>query len=282
MLFNKILINNLFVLMKCNLLDIFNLTSYHQINYTKIANFLLKNFSLNQDAKLYLTNRSIFNEKIFVVSYQLPVNYNEQIIKVSLLIYLPSNFPNDIEFYFEKKPNLVLSDYYSNKIINRKNLRINFAFFCNWIPEKLNLFEILENLKLNFNVSFPVFNSNKFNNVYEGSCILNYNNCLEIIFKGIDVYIKFKHPFFNNNKKIIKINDKNLVPLGKYKYEEKIIGKGGFGRVFKGIDENNNLIAIKQIDLEEDNKKESINLIKNEINIMKIMEKNNKYSVKDF
>jgi serine/threonine protein kinase len=81
----------------------------------------------------------------------------------------------------------------------------------------------------------------------------------------------FNHPFFN---------DKNLISLGKYKYEEKIIGKGGFGRVFKGIDENNNPIAIKQIDLVDDEKKETIKEIKNEINIMKIMQKDNKYSIK--
>ena len=81
----------------------------------------------------------------------------------------------------------------------------------------------------------------------------------------------FNHPFFN---------DKNLISLGKYKYEEKIIGKGGFGRVFKGIDENNNPIAIKQIDLVDDEKKETIDEIKNEINIMKIMQKDNKYSIK--
>jgi serine/threonine protein kinase len=92
----------------------------------------------------------------------------------------------------------------------------------------------------------------------------------------------FNHPFFkvNDDEKEIKINDNNLITLGKYKYEEKIIGKGGFGRVFKGIDENNNPIAIKQIDLEDDNRQETINLIKNEINIMKTMQKNNEYSVK--
>jgi len=88
---------------------------------------------------------------------------------------------------------------------------------------------------------------------------------------------KFKK---KDKKNEIKIDDENLKLLGKYKYEDEIIGKGGFGKVYKGIDENYNLIAIKVIDLVKNKKQEYLSLIKNEINIMKEMQKNNKYLVK--
>ena len=107
--------------------------------------------------------------------------------------------------------------------------------------------------------------------------INNVNNEIKKELTDITSNNYFEQSFFKVNE---ITNDNNLISLGKYKYEEKIIGKGGFGRVFKGIDENNNQIAIKQIDLEDGKRQEIISLIKNEINIMKIMQKDNKYSVK--
>ena len=174
--------------------------------------------------------------------------------------------------YVAYGPNLAVHKIDEYKLRNNnKNENINYDYNEDIIYQNNNnkyLKEINELKQNNNNYK------NKIKNLEEDIKKLNEENLeLKKIINQKNIKVKDK-------KKEIKINYKNLKPLGKYKYEEKIIGKGGFGRVFKGIDENNNLIAIKQIDLEDDNRQETINLIKNEINIMKIMQKDNKYSVK--
>ena len=182
--------------MSNNILSIMNQTSYNSLYYQKIINFFSKNFSSNSNSKIYLINRSILNERIFAVKYELPVNYNNSIINVSLLIYLPSNFPSDIEFYLEKKANIVVSNNYSDELINRHNLRINLDFFCNWDRDKLNFSEIIETLKFNFNKSFPVFkNINSFEN-FGGCCVLENNY---IIMQDIHFGNNYNNQIINTN-----------------------------------------------------------------------------------
>ena len=63
-------------------------------------------------------------------------------------------------------------------------------------------------------------------------------------------------------------NNKNLIGIERYKFTSKnIIGKGGFGFVYKALDlKTNENVALKQIYFENEEEKSSII---NEINIMK-------------
>ncbi len=72
-------------------------------------------------------------------------------------------------------------------------------------------------------------------------------------------------------------NNKNLVGIERYKFNFKnIIGKGGFGNVYKALDLNTEEnVAIKQIIFEDEEEKSSII---NEINLMKSI--NSYYSIK--
>ena len=72
-------------------------------------------------------------------------------------------------------------------------------------------------------------------------------------------------------------NNKNLVGIERYKFNFKdIIGKRGFGNVYKALDLNTEEnVAIKQIIFEDEEEKSSII---NEINLMKSI--NSYYSIK--
>ena len=96
-----------------SILNILNQTSYNPSYYQKITNFFINNFSSKTNSKIYLISHSI--DRIFVVGYELPVIYNNKTINVSLLIYFPSNFPFDIEFFLEKKHNIVVNYNYQMK-----------------------------------------------------------------------------------------------------------------------------------------------------------------------
>ena len=193
--------------MNNNIFYIINQTSYNPSYYQTILNFFIKNFSTNSKTKIYLINRPILNERIFVVKYELPVKFNKQTFDVSLLIYFPSSFPLDIEFYLENKINLAINNNYSNEVINRNNLRLNLDFFCNWDSNKLNFSEIIGNLQCNFDASFPVFRSMNSNEEHEGCCILN--NIIQEIFLGKcnEQPNSIKNINGNNNINYSKLND---------------------------------------------------------------------------
>ena len=212
------------------ILNIIKQTSYNQLYYPKIIKFLSNNFSSNSKTKIYLINRSILNERIFVVKFDLPVNYNNKINNVSLLIYFPSNFPFDIEFYFEKTKNLVINNNYSNEIINRNSLRINLDYFCNWDSDKLNFSEIIETLKYNFNESFPILINNNSKENYGGSCILENNNIIQEIYFG------------NNNNNFNNQIDNNVIKINNINYNNNKIINQSFknNNNFKNNYDNNN------------------------------------------
>ena len=214
--------------MNNNILYIINQTSYNPSNYQKIINFFVKNFSSNSNSKIYLINHPILNEIIFVVKYELPVKFGNQTIDVSLLIYFPSIFPLDIEFYLENKKHLCVNYNYSNDVINRENLKLNLDFFCNWDSDKLNFSEIIKTLQLNFNTVFPAFksmNSNEYLN-YKGCCILN--NVYQEVYLGnnnnhqlnIDINNNYVSNRNNNNGNNINRNN-NVIQFRNPKINQK-------------------------------------------------------------
>ena len=226
--------------MNNNIFSIINQTTYNKLNYQKIIKFFLENFSSNSNSKIYLIERPILNEKIFVVRYELPVKFKNQTINVSLLIYFPSNFPFDIEFYLENRFNIAINNNYSNEVINRNTLRINLDFFCNWDKDKLNFSEIINTLQYNFNDSFPVFRSNISIENPGGCCNLN-NIIQEIHLRNNQINnVILKNE--NNNNNINSNNNKSNL-----NFNNNLINNYDNNNINHNINKNNNINSMSYI-----------------------------------
>ena len=130
-----------------------------------LKNFIIDEYFGNKDAKVYF--QSLSDEKLFVVEYQLPINFNKKIYKVNIFMYIPKLFPNyPPEFYIEKKCNTGLNDSYENEI-DKSTFKINIDKICRYNPEKNNVGEIINILKSRFNKTFPIYKDSKNTSIYE-------------------------------------------------------------------------------------------------------------------
>lgn len=140
-------------------------SSYPKHLHDFIKNFIIDEYFGNKDAKVYF--QSLSDEKLFVVEYQLPINFNKKIYKVNIFMYIPKLFPNyPPEFYIEKKCNTGLNDSYENEI-DKSTFKINIDKICRYNPEKNNVGEIINILKSRFNKTFPIYKDSKNTSIYE-------------------------------------------------------------------------------------------------------------------
>ena len=130
-----------------------------------LKNFIIDEYFGNKDAKVYF--QSLSDEKLFVVEYQLPINFNKKTYNVNIFMYIPKLFPNyPPEFYIEKKYNTGLNNSYENEI-DKSTFKINIDKICRYNPEKNNVGEIINILKSRFNKTFPIYKDSKNTSIYE-------------------------------------------------------------------------------------------------------------------
>ena len=175
--------------------------------YTKdfIEEFLKNNYSDKKNAKIFLTD--VENEKLFVIEYKLPINFNNKTYDVYILVYLPLLYPNyEPEFYISKKGKIGINPYYiEEKKIDSKELKLNLYNFTPFNAERNNIEEIIDKIKIEFKENFPIYIRNKYDFIeikYGEKCILDKSLSNEII-------IEKKYIYKNNNNKVYDINSIN-------------------------------------------------------------------------
>ena len=135
-----------------------NKSSYSSTNRDIVLETILDCFSDKNENKVYL--QSLANDKIFVINKTLNVKLVNKVYNVSLIINIPSSFPNTApEFYIHKKPKVGINKaYYENEnIININTFQINTDKICPYNPSKNNVWQIIATLKMKFNNKFPIF-----------------------------------------------------------------------------------------------------------------------------
>ena len=182
--------------------------------------FLVNNYG-GQKHKLFLFSRNEKAPKIFLLQMQMPAKYNNQQYDITLLIYLPLNFPEIVpEVFFEKIGKMKINPNCSF-YIDEDTLKINYFF--TWENSFKSFKDLIAELYNQFNIAFPVFSLNESDNDNPdlGDCVFRKDLCKEIEFikaipeipHNIPPNISPNNPPFNENQEkraIIKLLQNNL------------------------------------------------------------------------
>ena len=167
---------------KLKLRDAINLTNYH-LNIRKDFIKFLESTYGSQKHRLYLFSRNESAPKIFLLQLQIPVKFNNKTYDISLLAYFPLDFPSiEPQIYVENIGKIKINSNCSF-YIDEDTLRINYECFFKWKPSFESFRNLITELYNQFNMAFPVFNSNdKFEDINEiqGDCYLKKNLCREV------------------------------------------------------------------------------------------------------
>ena len=180
--------------------------------------FLVNNYG-GQKHKLFLFSRNEKAPKIFLLQMQMPAKYNNQQYDITLLIYLPLNFPEIVpEVFFEKIGKMKINPNCSF-YIDEDTLKINYSLFFTWENSFKSFKDLIAELYNQFNIAFPVFSLNESDNDNPdlGDCVFRKDLCKEIEFikaiPEIPSNIPPNNPPFNENQEkraLVKLLQNNL------------------------------------------------------------------------
>lgn len=199
--------------MSISLNEALNKSEYDEFIKDKVKSFVLENYKNYKDkSNLYLTK--CFNKKIFVIKMDLYVTYKAKEYILTVLIYIPNTFPNELRIYFEYNQDFLIDRYYQQeKIIDETTAELDYFKIINYIPLKNPLNDLVKALIDKFNQKFPLFKAKVKPELY-GPCHLDISTCTKIEIKPDDIKEINK---LDNDKK--KIKDKIMKTLEKKVYE---------------------------------------------------------------
>jgi hypothetical protein len=190
-----------------------NKSEYPEYIKDKVKSFILENYQNYKDkSNTYLTK--CFNKKIFVIKMDLPVRFKNIDYLITILIYIPVSFPNEIRIYFEYNQDFIVDKYYKEQnTIDETTAELYYQNIINFIPITQSINQLVQALIDKFNQYFPLFRS-KSKPEYYGPCHLDNDSSTLIEIKPEDLKEIIKK---EDNKK--KIKDKIMQILEEKQFE---------------------------------------------------------------
>ena len=163
-----------------------NRSEYPEYIKDKAKSFVIENYQYYKDkSKLYLTKS--FNKKIFVIVMDLLVKFKNIDYIITILIYIPTSFPDEIRIYFEYNQDFIIDKYYQeHNIIDETTAELYYQNIINFIPLNHSINQLIQSLIDKFNEQFPLFRSNK-KPEYYGPCHLDKDSLTLIEIKPDDL-----------------------------------------------------------------------------------------------
>jgi hypothetical protein len=192
-------------------------SSYPVYKREDIINCIINNFDNNKNAKVYFTSKE--KEKIFIVEYILNVSFSNKSYKITLLIHIPLLYPDyPPEIYIEKKKNNGLSNEYKNGKIDAETFKVNINSFVKFDPQRDNIMEIIDGIKMNFDQNFPLYHDK--NNTANNRIIFGKNS----IDKSQVIEVNTQTDRIRNDAQFLTImrrQVKDIIREKYYKFKEK-------------------------------------------------------------
>ena len=162
-------------------------SSYRQANREMIMSMLFDYFN-TELSEVYLRKVAEFNSNekvsIFVIKHIIMTPYQNKTIPVTILIYIPSLFPNTPpEFYFYRSGNVKINEQLVPRHVEPYSMKIHFENDITWKNNLWSMQSILVWLNGLFKRHFPLFAVN-----YEVKndivCSLGNSNVERVVFEG--------------------------------------------------------------------------------------------------
>ena len=254
---------------KLNPKEAIELSSYPMNIKQNLFDFLVNTYG-GQKHKLFLFTRNEKAPKIFMLQMQMPAKYNNQQYDITLLIYLPLNFPEiGPEVFFEKIGKVKINPncaFY----IDEDTLKINYSFFT-WENSFKSFKDLIAELYTQFNIAFPVFSLNvkdesDNDNPDLGDCVFRKDLCKEIEFIKAIPEIPNNPPFNENQAKraLIKLLQNNLSQKINYAIQPLTTSYMKLEKIKEKI--NNKLKDYEKVESKENAIRQTINNLYKEMN----------------
>ena len=169
-----------------SLTEALNRSNYDEYIKDKVKEFIIENNkNYQKDSNVYLTK--CFNQNIFVIVFDLLAKYKNVDYIITILIYIPTSFPNELRIYFQKNQNFIITEYYQNsKIIDDTTVELNYDKIINFIPLQHPLSKLINALTEQFNREFPLLKTGRTVD-YIGPCFFDAKDSTKIEIKPDDL-----------------------------------------------------------------------------------------------
>ena len=199
---------------KISLNEALNKSEYPDYIKDKVISFVLENYQNYKDkSQTYLTK--CFNKKIFVIKMDLPVKFKNIDYLITILIYIPLSFPNEIRIYFEYNQDFIIDKHYKEQnTIDETTAELYYQNIINFIPITQSINQLVQALIDKFNQYFPLFRS-KSKPEYYGPCHLDNDSStlIEIKPEDLNIIIKKEDKKKKIKDKIMKILEEKLFEI---------------------------------------------------------------------
>jgi hypothetical protein len=236
----------------------FSSCEYNNIIEKDFISLLQNHFHVKTKSHLYLFSRHKKSSKLFLLQTNIPSLFKGKYFDVSILIYFPNNFPLiPPNFFIEKKCNLKVNPN-CKFFINEENLAINYEKIIKWNNSINCVIDVIEELKKQFNINFPVLKT-KDNLNDNGDCLIKNENIVLVEIKEIEKNVK-------DNEKENELNKNNINDINmETKYNNN--NKNNNNNNNKKNDLNNNINNITNINNINNNNRSKSPLIFQKNNI---------------